>query len=139
MADSLSFIKRGIVSIIRSVEGPKTSYEICVAKLYAGDIIGEATILNLNGLGLFPSSVRCETLTTCYRLDIMQVNREDWDLETRTKLSASSVSYPDDSFLLRSYVNEMQFKKKYLNIIKTIKKSYNKYTRSARRLGHPIY
>lgn len=58
-----------------------------------------------------PSSVVCDTLAICYHLDKVQINLEDWDKETLSKLSTMAVSYPKDEILYKAHLDQIKFQK----------------------------
>ena len=127
-------IKTGVVSLLRRVQKPTegeeepTSCVMSVAKLSSGDIFGQESILSRNEFAIFPYTALCETLTICYRLDKMQMTREDWDEATRRKLSSYSASYPDDSALLQTHFDDIRFRERSINYLKALRK--DKVTRS---------
>uniref|UniRef100_A0A7S4HXZ6 Cyclic nucleotide-binding domain-containing protein n=1 Tax=Odontella aurita TaxID=265563 RepID=A0A7S4HXZ6_9STRA len=133
-ADNMFFIKSGLVSMLRTLtvdvgsgedvhneqeqEEHSIDCEVCVAKICAGDIIGEATILDPEGLGVFPSSAVCETQAVCYRLDRVQIKNTEWDDRTRAELKSIAVVYPEASILLQAHIDHLQFKKRSSQIMK---------------------
>jgi hypothetical protein len=95
---------------------------MCVAKLSSGDIFGQESILSHNELAVFPYTALCETWTICYRLDKMQMAREDWDAGSRERLSSYSASYPDDSVLLQTHFDDLRFRERSASYMKALRK-----------------
>lgn len=117
-----------MVSLVRKlqkqIEGEEepTTISICVANLSAGEIFGQESILSRNEFAVFPYTAICETWTSCYRLDKMQMTGEDWDAISRERLSSYSASYPDDSVLLETHFDEIQFRETSANYVKALRK-----------------
>jgi len=117
-----------VVSLIRRVQKPAEGEEepmtcnMCVAKLSSGDIFGQESILSRNELAVFPYTALCETWTICYRLDKMQMGRDDWDASSRERLSSYSASYPDDSVLLQTHFDDIRFRERSASYVKALRK-----------------
>lgn len=163
-ADSIFFIRSGLVSLLRMLtvdmggeeeeldddnrpfvdnerteeeqEDDLVECEVCVAKICAGDVFGEATVLDpQDGRSAFPSSAVCETQTVCYRLDRVQIESSgEWDDNTRAALRDIAVSYPEDAILLQAHIDHLQFKKRSSQIMKKFwsKQDPNKRSRRTR-------
>jgi hypothetical protein len=115
-----------MLSLIRNItsediEQSTKTCEICLCKLSSGDIFGEATILDNKEMIVFPTSAKSETLSICYRLDKIQLEKSHWDKETKRKLIARSVKIQDDSTLLRSHLKQNNFKKKSAVIVRKVR------------------
>ena len=107
----------GMVSLHRSL----TTFDTNLITLSKGDVFGEASLLR-DDLSLFPYSARCETMTICYRLDKIQITKDQWQrLESGTK-SASKFVLPDDAILIKSHLDERKFKRQRATFIKALKK-----------------
>ena len=132
------FVKTGMLSLIRNIPLDHTqetkACQICVSKLSSGDVFGEATILDEKQMTVFTTSVISETLSICYRLDKLQLERSHWDSDTKRNLSATSIKFQDDSTLLRLLSEQSKFKMKSELIVRKVqnlitKKHTNKQLR----------
>ena len=132
-ADSIFFIKSGLVSILRTlrvdVANRPIICDVCVARVCARDVFGETTVLDSEKMGVFPSSAVCETHTVCFRLDKVQIIDGDWDKKTLLDLKGIAVVYPEDSILLQAHVDHLQFKKQSAQIIKNMRRDPKKRQR----------
>jgi len=107
-----------------SQQVPSSSREVCVARLFTGDVFGESAILDSNDDGArkcFPSTIVCETQVICYRYDRVQIIRSDFDDKSKKSLAKMAVSYPDDSILLQAHVDRVQFRKQSERILRRIR------------------
>ena len=124
-SDSMYIIKSGLISILRVPESDEQERidQICLTKLSSGDIFGESTAIEDQGLGgLFPYSAVCETKAVCYRLDKNQIDRCGWDPNTKRLLYIMAVKYPGDAILVQAFKN----RKRSIQIRKKVRKELRK-------------
>ena len=123
MANSLYFIKTGMVSILRRV---KTQFEgenevsICVAEVGSGDVVGLESILGINESLVYPYTALCETYTICYKLDKTLIQGEEWSGTGLEKIHSHAISHPGDSVLLQSHFEDMKYKESSTAYLKTL-------------------
>lgn len=95
--------------------------QICVSKLSSGDIFGEATILSESELTVFPTSIVSETLSICFRLDKVQLERNHWDAQSKKKLSEMMTTFQDDDTLKKKKSDESKIKKQSELIVRKVR------------------
>jgi len=125
-ADSLYFIKSGLIAILRTPENnvKEKIDNICLTKVSSGDIFGEAAALQSESIGgSHPSTALCETKSVCYRLNKNQICRCGWDNGTRRVLAFMAVKYPPDIILVQAFKSRIVHEK----VRKKLQKELRKY------------
>ncbi len=102
-----------MLSLIRNVRIKESRQRnFCVSHLSSGDTFGESTVIYDISKPILETSVISETLSLCYRLDRDYIQKNPWDLETKTKLAIRSISFQDDTTLLRRHSEQNKIKMK---------------------------
>jgi hypothetical protein len=138
------FISAGLATVVRGVSenvGQSNEMKLCdvaVTKLCTGELFGEDCVKE-DSLGLFPSTIVCETAVRVYRLDKAQINVKRWQEEQLAYvLKLSSVRYPEDCILLQMFLdtnkNAAQKEKTMKQLEKTLKKRDRKDDKKMKKM-----
>ncbi len=110
--EGLYFIQSGLVTVLRNIngifddEGKPSMCTVAVTKLCSGECFGETTVLDMNSGSAYPSTIICETLVKCLRIDKAQLKGKKWqDENVQAVLKEASVRYPDDNVLLQAHID----------------------------------
>jgi len=144
--DAVYFIVSGLVSVCRAVteggmeEGEVSLCDVAVTKLCSGELFGESCILP-DSLGVFQSSIVCETKVKCYRLDKAQLDMSRFQSDVMlAELKKISVIYPDDCVLLQMFLDQkrsLALKEKTMKELnKTLKKRDRKEGKKLRKIRY---
>jgi CRP-like cAMP-binding protein len=114
-ADSIYFIKTGIISLHRSL----SCGIVQLAKLSGGEFFGETTILDSKDLAKFPYTAVCETIAVVYRVDKKQMQKSDWDKEIE---SIKLMTYPPDNELIKNHFAKRRLQRETVKVWKEIKR-----------------
>ncbi len=107
-----------MVSLVRTL----ATCDVIFSTLGTGEVFGEASLVKGDDLSTFPYSAVCDTMTILYRLDKMQIAKDQWKLITDSKLASKISSYPDDAALIKSHLDQQKFNKKRDIFIKSLRK-----------------
>jgi CRP-like cAMP-binding protein len=118
-ADSFYFIKTGIVSLVRTL----ATCEVNVKTLGAGEVFGETSLFKGNDILTFPHTALCDTMTVLYRVDRMQITKDQSECFANDATLATKIAaYPDDATLIKSHLEEQKFKKQRDIFIRNFRK-----------------
>jgi hypothetical protein len=109
-----------MVSLIRTL----AICEVTFSTLGTGEVFGETSLIRGDDLSTFSYSAVCDTMTILYRLDKMQITKDQWGtLAKDSKLTSKTASYPDDATLIKSHLDEQKFNRKRDTFIKSLRKN----------------
>jgi len=139
-ANHMFFIVSGLANVEREVVDETSSggravddastclCNVTITKLASGEHFGEVIVLDDTTFNpVYPSSVVCETMVKCLKLERNQMDLKKFRSEpVKAALTECSYKYPDDNFLLQTHLdlsrNRSETKKVMKQLEKTLKK-----------------